>query len=365
MKNNALKFLIAFTGILAVVTSCGKDDEVYTNIPIENEPESPVLMNLDAVPYAALSEYKFFEGDLKELNPSYKVIPYDLNSELFTDYALKKRFVWMPKGTTATYTQDGAVPDFPIGTALIKNFYYTTVNPGNSTRVIESRVLIRKSSGWIFADYVWNADQTEAILDTDGETIRLSWMQDGTSMLTNYKVPSEDKCVKCHQLNENPVPIGVKPQNINKSFAYADGAMNQLSKWISVGYLNVAPTNIASTINWQDGSQSPDARVGSYLDINCAHCHSPGTSCDDTPMDLRYTQTTNPSNIGLCVAPVDFVTGNQQYIVAGGDVEGSLMHFRMSTNIASEMMPTLGRTVVHQEALELMEEWIATQQSCE
>ncbi|MBY8961684.1 hypothetical protein KJK34_02845 [Flavobacterium sp. D11R37] len=337
--------------------SCGSDDS-YTKVPDVNEPASPVTLNLDAVPYATLSEYNFFEGDLKNLSPVYKVIPYDLNSELFTDYALKKRFIWMPVGSKATYISDSKISDFPVGTVLIKNFYYNTVAPDNSTYIVETRLMIKKVSGWIFATYVWNDEQTEAVLDNDGYSMRMSWNQNGTAMSTNYKVPTQQDCLKCHQINETPVPVGVKPQNLNKMYAYADGTKNQLTKWIEAGYLDTKPNGIISTVNWQDETQPLELRVRSYLDINCAHCHSTGTSCDYTPMELSFAQNESLFNLGVCREPVDFVTGNQQYIVKGGDVPGSLMHFRMSTTIQSEMMPTLGRTVVHQEGLQLIEDWI-------
>ena len=74
-------------------------------------------------PYEKLSQYQFFKGNLADLQPNDRVIPYDLNSPLFSDYAHKARFVWMPEGTSASYTTE-SVLDFPKGAAIIKNFYY-------------------------------------------------------------------------------------------------------------------------------------------------------------------------------------------------------------------------------------------------
>ena len=50
-----------------------------------------------------------------DLHPNVGVIPYDLNSPLFSDYAAKSRFVWMPPGTSASY-HDTESFDFPAGT---------------------------------------------------------------------------------------------------------------------------------------------------------------------------------------------------------------------------------------------------------
>lgn len=46
-----------------------------------------------------------FTGDLSAFQPNEGVLPYDLNSPLFTDYAEKARFVWMPKGVAAGYDE--------------------------------------------------------------------------------------------------------------------------------------------------------------------------------------------------------------------------------------------------------------------
>lgn len=272
----------------------------------------------------------------------------------------------MPGNVKASYTADANVLDFPTGTILIKNFYYDDVQPSNTTVIIETRLMIKKDSGWIFANYIWNDEQTEAYLDTEGKTVRMAWLQNGTRMDINYKIPSASECATCHHLNGANVPIGPKPQNLNKLYAYPTGSMNQLSKWIATGYLNNnIPASIVSTVDWTDQTKSLDLRVRSYLDINCAHCHTPGTFCDYTPMDLAFNKTGNPINLGICVEPMDFASGGESYLIAGQQIEESLIYFRMNTDIQSERMPQLGRTVVHTEAVELMEAWInAMSQPC-
>lgn len=340
-----------FTALFAALVSCGSDEgSDYTELP-------PVSVDLTLVPYAKLSEYKFFQGELKNLVPEEGVLPYGLNSELFTDYADKKRFVWMPKGTTATYNEDGEVLNFPAGAALIKVFYYDHVMPGDVTKIIETRIMIKKQTGWIFANYVWNNEQTEAFLDLEGQSQAIEWNHNGTLTSISYKIPSEIECMECHQLDEIVTPIGPKPQNLNKNFAYTEGLQNQMSKWQEVGYLDSYPQTIASTIDWQDESQPLDMRVRSYLEVNCAHCHRPG-NWEHQTLNLQFSETANPVNLGVCVEPSDFVMGQQTHIVAKGNVPFSLMHFRMSSNVQSEMMPKIGRTVVHQEGLQLVEDWI-------
>ena len=74
-------------------------------------------------PKMKLSEYGFFKGDIARQEPADGVMPYHLNTPLFTDHAEKLRFVKLPEGTSVIYN-DTAVFDFPVGTALVKTFYY-------------------------------------------------------------------------------------------------------------------------------------------------------------------------------------------------------------------------------------------------
>lgn len=90
--------------LVLLMFSCNKEDnsDLYTAI-------SPVKMDLTQVPFVKLSDYNFFQGELKNQEPVLGVIPYKPESELFTDYAEKKRFVWMPIGSKATYVNDFSV----------------------------------------------------------------------------------------------------------------------------------------------------------------------------------------------------------------------------------------------------------------
>jgi uncharacterized repeat protein (TIGR03806 family) len=345
--------IAAFALLAAALVSCGPDDSSdYKEV-------SPVVADLNVVPYPKLSDYHFFEGEMKNLEPVYKVIPYDLNSSLFTDYAHKKRFIWMPEGVKATYNGDGKVLEFPTGTILIKNFYYDNVLPANTTRILETRLMIRKSTGWIFADYIWNTQQTEATLNMDGSYVDLSWTQNGATMNATYRIPSGTECLTCHKSSDIAIPIGPKPQNLNKNYTYANGSQNQLERWKAEGYLDEAvPQNIASTVDWTDTSKPLDLRVRSYLDINCAHCHSEGAHCSYRVMRFAFSESTTDHNLGICIAPQENINPSLSYIIARKNVNRSAVHYRLNTTVEAERMPLLGRTIVHTEALEMIDQWI-------
>lgn len=315
-------------------------------------------------PHATLSEYNFFDGDLKELNPTFGVIPYDLITPLFSDYAKKKRFIWIPNGVKGNYISDQSPLHLPVGTILIKNFFYNNVQPNNNTRLIETRLMYKKSTGWDFANYVWNDEQSEAFFTNQGSTISISWLEGETIKSTNYRVPSRAECFTCHNQLDQPTPIGLKPQNVNKDYDYSDGITNQLRKLSEIGYIESDyPSNIETTVDWKDTSQPLEDRVRSYLDINCAHCHSDNGHCNYRPMRFEYQFTDNPENIGVCVEPETQFIPNS-YIVKPNDTDLSILYYRLSTTDESFRMPLLGRTINHEEGISLIEEWIATLTNC-
>ena len=338
------KYALLLTTLLVIILiSCSKSDqEEYIDLP-------QVSVNLATVPYPKLSDYHFFEGEIKAQNPTSGVIPYEPASSLFSDYAHKKRFIWLPSNTHATYNGDANVFEFPIGTAIIKTFYYDHVQPSNTTKRVETRLLIRKSTGWQAYTYVWKEDQTDA---------------DGTTKNVNYAVPSQTECVTCHKINPNhtgeiTIPIGPKPQNLNTTFNYTSGAENQITKWKNLGILgNDVPAlaSIHSTVDWKDTSKSLELRARSYIDINCAHCHRDGGHCDYTPQRFNFSNT-NLSTFGVCLTPL-FNVPNNPFVINGGDANHSELIYRISSTEASEMMPIIGRTLVHQEGGQLMKDWI-------
>lgn len=374
-KYYLLSIFILITSV-SIFISCS-DDEEEQYVPV-----SPVVVDLTQVPYPKLSDYKFFEGEMKNLTPSLNVIPYEPASVLFSDYAHKKRFVWMPIGSKATYNGDGNILELPIGSALIKTFYYDNVQnvtPVGSTRIIETRIMIRKSTGWIFADYVWNAAQTEALLDNSGSFTQVDWLENGTPKTANYRIPSEEQCIVCHKRreivngNETTVytPIGIKPQNLNFNRNYGSVSKNQLTKWIEQGYLEnnfTFPTAANTTIDYNDTSKPLELRVRSYFDINCAHCHANDRHCDYRPMRFAFNETANNlTNMGVCVETQDMQDFDPALskIITPGNINRSMLYFRLNTVDEAYRMPLHGRTVIHEEGVQMIEQWINTLQPCE
>jgi uncharacterized repeat protein (TIGR03806 family) len=291
----------------------------------------------------------------------------------------------MPPGTKATYNGDANILELPVGAVLIKNFYYDNVQnvvPAGATRIIETRLMIRKATGWIFAEYVWNNQQTEAFLDLNGSTTSITWIDEEnvTKTVPEYRIPNEVQCIICHKKQETinnvfvtkNIPIAIKPQNLNFQYNYGTETVNQLTKWIQTGYLNSnfsLPAQNATIVDYSDVSKPLDLRVRSYLDINCAHCHQNDRHCDYRPMRFAYSETgasNGLTNLGICVNTVDMQSFAPALskIITPGNKNRSMLYHRLNTNDEAFRMPLHGRTVIHTEAVNMIEQWINTLQPC-
>ena len=325
-----------------------------------------IVLPQDNSPFLTLSDYGFFKGPLQYLIPSDGVLPYTLNSELFSDYAYKARFVWMPQGSAAQYRKD-EVLDFPLGTVLIKNFYYPLDmrNPHGERRLIETRLLVNTHSGWENYPYLWNEDQTDAEYYPFGKFTNVSWFdKNGEKQHVNYMQPQKGQCKSCHIVDDNVMPIGPKVRNLNGVFDYGEqGKHNQLVYWQQLGYLEGYNPNEIQPRNavWNDSSEGLDERARAYLDINCGHCHNPKGPGNTTGFYLD-APTMDPKELGVCKVPVAAGrgSGNLSYDIVPGNPAKSIIHYRMASDEIDIMMPEIGRSVIHYEGLDLIASWIAT-----
>jgi uncharacterized repeat protein (TIGR03806 family) len=295
-----------------------------------------------------LSAWGLFVGNPSQLQPNEGVVPYDLNTPLFSDYATKRRFVWMPPGTAASYRPDD-VFDFPVGTILSKSFSYQ--------KLIETRLLVRTKNGWFGLPYVWNANQTEATLQMAADPVRVKYK----NVEFDYMIPNANQCKGCHEKAKTMTPIGPKARNLNRDLAYAEGTTNELAHWAQVGYLQGAPApeQAPRAAVWNDPSQPLDARAMAYLDVNCGHCHNPQGPANTSGLYLTYGQA-DPLRLGFSKVPVSAgkASGDLFYDVVAGHPEQSILVHRMESTEPKILMPELGRSLVHKEGLELIREWI-------
>ena len=306
-----------------------------------------------------LSEFNFF-ADMGLQAPNEGVLPYDLINPLFSDYADKLRFVYVPKNKKVGYSPD-KVLDFPDGSVLIKTFAYLNDHPESKIdkQLLETRLLIKKNDSWKNISYIWNEEQDDAYLSIAGKTINTAFvMEDGTERTVRYRVPNINQCKECHQLNKEIQPIGPKVRNLNHKFSYIDGTLNQIKKWQLMEWIDSAD-NYPTMANWSNEENDLESRARAYLDINCGHCHIPGGSADTTGLYLNLKEDSN-IHIGIYKKPVAAgrASNNLKYSIDPGNPSKSILSFRMTSLDPGIMMPESGRSLNHKEGVELIEKWI-------
>jgi uncharacterized repeat protein (TIGR03806 family) len=314
------------------------------------------LISADADYKENLSDYGFFKGTLKEQIPSDGVVLYTLNSPLFSDYASKLRFVKLPAGQSVSYNPD-SVLQFPVGTAIVKTFYYPIDerNPKKGRRLMETRVLLHEAKGWVALPYIWNKEQTDAVLEVAGGSDQVSWIDGaGKKQSFEYQVPNMNQCKGCHERSGEMTPIGPSVRQLN------DG--QQLQHWETAGLLKGLPKDhIPALVNYSDASASLDDRVKAYLDINCAHCHNPTGPARSSGLYLTW-DSKDRTAYGFLKPPVAAGrgSGNLSYDIVPGKPEQSILHYRMASRDPGVMMPELGRQLTHHEGVELVRSWISS-----
>jgi uncharacterized repeat protein (TIGR03806 family) len=307
-----------------------------------------------------LSDYGFFKGTLKDLSPAAGVIRYELITPLFTDYAVKDRFIVVPSGKTIRYTAEGVL-DFPDSTIIVKNFAYR--NQSKQKIMIETRLLVKdpEKKNWEVMDYLWDSTQTDAVRTIIGAKIPIKLLDDeGQHVSTLYQVPNTNDCKRCHMNSSVISPIGPKARNLN--FVLSGHTENQLSEWVSRGILSGVPNlnEVPKLPDWKDGiNYSVTERARAYLDVNCAHCHTKGGDAMNTGLFLEYQQK-DPFHLGVLKSPVSAGggAGGMNYDIIPGDPAHSILVYRMNSTEPGTAMPELARTIVHKEAVSLISEWI-------
>ena len=183
-------------------------------------------------------------------------------------------------------------------------------------------------------------------------------------MQTSYLVPQSTQCIKCHADLDEVVTIGLSARQLNRDFAYPDGAENQLARWSRAGWLTGAPAPTAAPklADWTDTTLGTEPRARAYFESNCAHCHSERGDARTTGLSLLATET-DRYRLGICKPPVAAgqASGNLSFDVVPGKPDESIVIRRMMATTPPIAMPELGRSVVHTEGVALTRAWIEAQ----
>ena len=223
---------------------------------------------------------------------------------------------------------------------------------------------------WRPYSYVWNDDQTDAILaETGGETKTIVQRAQGGARQVNYRIHAQTECAVCHNPwvekrtmvfgVQSASPLGVKTPQLNKRCDIGTTSSNQLTLLHQMALLDWAPdvAKLPRLVDPYDESGDLDRRVRSYLQSNCAHCHQAnagGTAAIELAYDLPLEQT---KTVGVRPIQGTFNIARAR-IIAPGDPSGSVLYYRVS-KLGGGRMPRVGSNQVDEQATRMIRDWIA------
>lgn len=371
MRRSLFPFLAlltcALSGALAGACSGSSETSADAGPPDAGTPAVVPTPAPDGKPWDTLAEWHLFT-DGPGQTPAEGVIPYDVVAPLFSDYSVKARFLWVPKGKKIGY-EDTDRWDLPVGSILIKSFAYPVDarDAGKGQRLLETRLLVREGGGWKPHTYVWDAEQTKTTRKVAGDTIEASWIDAaGATQHNSYSVPNTNVCLECHGKVGITGSLGARTRQWNRDLDYGAGPENQIDHLVSLGLLDVTPPAVSARQTMVDpmGSASASERGRAYLDANCSHCHGVVGLAKGTAFWLDWDHTDpvkgKPVDWGVCKVPASAGGGTcgLGFDVVPGHSELSIVPCRVSSLESKIAMPPVGHQLVHTEGVALLKAWI-------
>lgn len=262
---------------------------------------------------------------------------------LWTDAAVKERFIYLPPGTQID-TSDPNAWIFPRGTKLWKTFSL-------GGRRLETRLLEKVGTGvgmasWSIRGFLWNAAQNAVTEQTEGAVDVLG---------TNHDVPATSLCVRCHAGASADVSLGISAISLmNDESPFNLRRLNDEAKLTHP---------IALTDAVVPGTPTERAALG-YMHINCGPCH--GGPSPQAGMRLWVDvglERVDDTGAYLTAVGVNssWSTTGATVRIAPGAPDASTVIRRMSTRAsATDQMPPLGTEVVDAAGAGIVRTWIST-----
>ncbi len=303
---------------------------------------------------ATLSQTGLFQAPVSDLTPAPGLVEYEVSSPLWSDRAVKKRWMGLPAGTQIGFDRDASW-DFPVGTVFVKHF---DLPLGATRRKLETRVLLRQNDRYVAATYRWREAGGDADLVTQRQTAQVTLdVGDGLETQT-WEFPGPGDCMSCHTAAEGRV-LGVRTRQLNREVT-CDGSQSedQLAAWASLGLFpqEIGPTPLLPTqADPADPSAPVDERARSYLAANCAMCHQPLGPAPGG-LDLRLSTPLPATALVGVPALVDLGVSGAERVRPGSLAESVLWLRAVSSDPAVRM--ARGTRVPDPVALAVFEDWI-------
>jgi hypothetical protein len=275
------------------------------------------------------------------------VLPFSPQYPLWSDGAAKRRWIWLPPGTSI----DASAPDawqFPRGTKLWKQFAHG--------QVVETRYLELGADGaWRFGSYVWTAYGMDAVL-APARGVRDLAAPKRPAPATRFhpkttagparRRPGAGTGFSVLQLSPDRDPLAPHAERVA-------GAVD-LDSLSARGLLRNLPKDLLSRPPRIAASSPAERAALGYLHGNCGNCHNNEGPLAVLEMTLAQ-RVAAPANAPSANSVVQSIVGVQSGFrpsgapqdaarIAPGHLGASVIALRMKSRDPLQQMPPLGTT---------------------
>lgn len=320
-----------------------------------------------------LSETGLF-ASVKDHVPAAGVLPYSINAEPWTDHARAERlFAAVGSPSLGTYNRFdpwyGVIRGawiYPNDTVFAKTMSLE-MERGNplSCKRLETQVLHRNGQEWRAYNYIWNDEQSDAVLAGPNAVDRTFTIKDAAEPTGQRKqtwhFASRTECLICHTTRVGWI-AGFNMAQLNRDHVYGDKSADQLASLAHIGlFEKPLPKKRPRMAQPFNEKETLHDRARAYLHVNCAHCHRPGGG-GTAAFELMYDPPLKELGlVGTNPAQGTFgIQGAQN--VAPGDPFRSVLYYRMA-KLGRGHMPYAGSTVIDEQGVGLIHDWIKSLES--
>lgn len=311
-------------------------------------------------PPRRLSETGLYAAD-GSIDP--RNLPFSPQYPLWTDGAAKSRWIRLPASARIDVTNVDAWR-FPAGTILWKEFAF-------GGRKVETRMLWQpEPDAWVFAAYVWNDEQTDAVLAPEAGIPGVMEVAPGR----RHSIPGVEDCNACHRSSPSVVLGFSALQLSDDRDPLAPHADPQRPGMVTLGALVDADRLDPPRPEFKRNPPrirvaDPVARAAlGYLSGNCGNCHNATGPLASVGLVLLHDVAGEPGEVEPGVLTTSGDPG--RYVIPGiapdscrrvspGAPEQSALLYRMKSRRPSSQMPPLGTALPDSAAIRIVGQWIA------
>lgn len=347
-----------------------RDGRILVTVMGENHETDGAILELERNivvddPPQLLSQLGVFT-DLNTLEVIPGLIPYDVNSPLWSDGAQKQRWIALPNDGQYDSPDEQIEFDaeepwkFPKGTVFIKHFEIpNTQDIGGNPIKLETRFFVITENDRPYGiTYKWNEQGTDAELLTISDQREINIFHDSQfSHLQTWDFPSRTQCITCHNPNAG-YTLGINTSQLNKIYEHDGNSINQIDYFNQLGLFSNKVSNPGTynkLVPVNSNESTLENRIRSYLDSNCSSCHREG-GIPSLYLDFRYNNTQNIQSI-FDLQSQSHASTESSVIIKPGDHADSELWVR-DASLDENRMPPIGRNIVDQIYVDSLAKWI-------